>query len=152
MEFIEIHQVLGDLKKDSNQFLIDVKKVDSDPKKIEQINSHPDIKASFVQVQGPYDSGYYRVHPSDWTYHWKEAEAAYGFAPREAVGEKPSDHVLYVKNTPSDMKRFKDRFNKLAKDMKHTVPYIKDMIGKIDVLVIGADKLNADDRDALINL
>jgi len=156
MEFIKIHQVLGDVKKDSNQFFIDVSKVDIDPENIEKMRAHPDIKAALTRVEGPSDSGrsfeYYRILPGDWSYRWEEAKAEYGFLPREAVGERPSDHVLYIMNTPKAIKYFKNQFTSLAQERTSTRPYIKNMLGKVDMILIGAQKLGDKDKEALINL
>lgn len=156
MEFIKIHQVLGDLKKDSKQFFIDVSVVDIDPEEIEKMRTHPDIKAAVTRVEGPSDSGrpfeYYRILPGDWSYRWEEAKAAYGFLPREAVGERPSDHVLYVMTTPRAIKYFKNQFTALAKERASTRPYIKEMLGKLDMILIGAQRLSKDDQEALVNL
>lgn len=154
MEFIKIHQVLGDLRKDSNQFFIDVSKVDITPEEIEKMRTHPDIKAAMTRVEGPINRPfeYYRVLPGGWSYRWEEAKAKYGFLPREAVGERPSDHVLYVMATPKAIKYFKNQFTSLAQERESTRPYIKYMLGKVDMVLIGAQKLDDKDKEALINL
>ena len=158
MEYIKIHMVLGALRKSPKQYKIEVEKIHSTQREILerfQMQKHPDIEAGFVKVVGgwPGDAQeYIRIVPGGYGYSWDIATKKYGFVPREAVGEEPSDHVLYVENRPAKIKSFVSKFERLTKDMPRTRFYVKEMVKKIYAITIGADKLSDNDQEALLNL
>ena len=156
MDFLKIHQVVGNVYEDPELFFIEVERVHTTPEEIEEFdnNIHKDIVATRVRVRKPWDvNDYYMISPAPLSLSKELARKKYGFIPNTFAGDSPADNVIYLPMTPMHIEYFKETFTNIMNQKPPTRPYITKMFRDVDTAIItGRYKLAPDDLEAIINL